>query len=52
VRADRKRAARLNVIQDLLRRFDYQGKRDSLLTPSPDVVFEYDESVARSRLEP
>jgi polyphosphate kinase 2 len=52
VRADRKRAARLNVIQDLLRRFDYQGKRDNLLTPSPDVVFDYGDLAARGRLCP
>ena len=52
VRADRKRAARLNVIQDLLRRFDYEGKRDSLLTPSPEVIFEFDEDNPRGGLAP
>ena len=52
VRADRKRAARLNVIQDLLLRFDYEGKRDSLLTPSPDFIFEFDEDNIQRGLAP
>ena len=52
VRSDRKRAARLNVIQDLLQRFDYEGKRDSLLTPSPDFIFEFDEHNIQRGLAP
>jgi len=44
VRADRKRAARLNLIKDLLNRLDYKGKDDALVLPDPNVVFEYEES--------
>jgi len=44
VRADDKRAARLNIIRDLLIRQHYQGKEDSLLLPDPAVVFTYDVS--------
>jgi len=43
VRADDKRAARLNIIRDLLIRQHYQGKEDSLL-PDPGIVFNYDVS--------
>jgi len=42
VRADRKRAARLNLIKDLLYRLDYKGKDEALVAPDPSVVFEYD----------
>jgi polyphosphate kinase len=43
VRADHKRAARLNLIRDLLFRLDYDGKDHKLVLPDPDVVFEYEE---------
>ena len=42
VRADRKRAARLNLIKDLLYRLDYKGKDAALVAPDPNVVFQYD----------
>ena len=41
VRADDKRAARLNLISDLLFRLDYAGKDESVLRTDPDVVFRY-----------
>jgi polyphosphate kinase 2 len=47
VRADRKRSARLNLIRNLLRRLDYEGKTgpDGLQEDS-DIVFRYDLGVA------
>lgn len=41
VRADDKREARINLIRDLLARLPYQGKREALLIPEPEVVFEF-----------
>jgi polyphosphate kinase 2 len=42
VRADHKRAARLNLIRDMLFQLDYEGKDHRLVLPDPDVVFEYE----------
>ncbi len=42
VRADHKRKARLELIRDLLSRQGYPGKRDALLLPDRDRIFEYD----------
>jgi len=42
VRADHKRKARLELIRDLLSRQGYSGKRDALLLPDRDRIFEYD----------
>jgi polyphosphate kinase 2 len=42
VRSDDKRQSRLNLIRDLLGRLDYPGAEESLLTPSPNIVFAYD----------
>jgi polyphosphate kinase 2 len=42
VRADHKRKARLELIRDLLSRQGYPGKRDELLLPDRDRIFEYD----------
>ena len=51
VRADDKRAARLNLIRDLLGRLHYGGKDKRLVVPDPQVVFEFDEaSLRRGRL--
>ena len=47
VRADDKRAARLNVIRDTLSRLHYGGKDAKLARPDRDVVFPYD--AARGR---
>jgi polyphosphate kinase 2 len=41
VRADHKKAARLNVIRHLLSRVDCPGRVEHLATPDPDVVFEF-----------
>jgi polyphosphate kinase 2 len=41
VRADHKRKARLELIKDLLARQGYPGKRDALLLPNRDLIFEY-----------
>jgi polyphosphate kinase 2 len=42
VRADHKHKARLELIRDLLSRQGYSGKRDALLLPDRDRIFEYD----------
>ncbi len=42
VRADHKRKARLELIRDLLSRQGYTGKRDELLLPNRQRIFEYD----------
>ena len=47
VRADDKRAARLNLIRDLLYRLHYDGKETALLRTDPDVVFPYDDACVR-----
>ena len=39
VRTDDKRAARLNLMRDILSRVHYGGKKKSILDPDPDVVF-------------
>jgi polyphosphate kinase 2 len=48
VRSDEKRAARLNLIKDLLLRLPYDGKDEARLLTSPDVVFAYDETYLRN----
>lgn len=42
VRANDKKVARLNIIKDMLRRLDYNGKNQDLILPSPDIIFNYD----------
>lgn len=44
VRAADKRAARLNIVRDLLSRLHYHGKRERLATPDTRVVFPFDEA--------
>ncbi len=44
VRANDKRQARLNVIKDLLGRFQYAGKDKRLIRPDRRIVFPYDVS--------
>jgi polyphosphate kinase 2 len=44
VRADSKRAARLNVIRHLLSHLHYADKKERLVRPDPNVVFAYDET--------
>ncbi|MBO6784208.1 MAG: polyphosphate kinase 2 [Alphaproteobacteria bacterium] len=43
VKTDDKRTARINLIRDLLSRFEYDGRDGSLLDADPDVVFRYDQ---------
>jgi polyphosphate kinase len=43
VRADDKKSARLNVIRDLLSRFEFEGKNEKAGLPDPNVVFLYHE---------
>jgi cobyrinic acid a,c-diamide synthase len=43
VRADNKHSARINVIKDILFRFDYQDKNEMLILPDADIVFNYKE---------
>jgi len=42
VRANDKRAARLNVIKDILNRLQYAGKDEQLVEPDSQIVFPYD----------
>lgn len=44
VRADDKQSTRINVIKDILFRLDYKGKKESLVLPDADIVFNYAES--------
>jgi len=44
-RADRKRTARLEIIRDLLSRFDFPEKDASLTSPDRNVVFPFDSSL-------
>ena len=44
VRAGDKRAARLNVIRDVLNRLHYDGKDSQLIVPDTGIVFEFDEA--------
>jgi polyphosphate kinase 2 len=41
VRADNKRLARLNLMRDILSRLHYAGRKDKLVHPDPDIVFEF-----------
>lgn len=41
VRADNKRLARLNLMRDILSRLHYAGRKDKLVRPDPDIVFEF-----------
>lgn len=43
VKADDKRAARINVIKDILFRLEYKDKDESLILPDINIVFNYDE---------
>ncbi len=42
VRADHKKTARVQLIQSLLARLDYEGKDASLIRPDNDLVFEFE----------
>ena len=44
-RANRKRTARIEIIRDLLSRFDYPGKIKELCQPNRNVVFQFDPSL-------
>jgi polyphosphate kinase 2 len=48
VRADDKHAARLNLIRHLLGNLHYKGRRKSLLTVDPGVVFRFDKAQFRN----
>jgi polyphosphate kinase 2 len=41
VRANNKRLARLNLIRDILSRLHYAGKKNKLVQPDTDIVFEF-----------
>jgi polyphosphate kinase 2 len=49
VRADHKRAARLNLIADLLTRLHYGGKDAAVLVADPTIVFQYDRACVENR---
>lgn len=44
VRADDKKAARINIIKDILFRLDYAGKDESLIVTDNNIIFSYAES--------
>jgi polyphosphate kinase len=48
VRADDKRAARLNLIRHLLGHMHYKGKRKAVLNLDPDIVFRFDKAHLRN----
>lgn len=48
VRADDKRLARLNLIQDVLSRLHYDEKDEAVLHPDPKIRFRYEESYAQN----
>ncbi|MFG1288956.1 MULTISPECIES: polyphosphate kinase 2 [Xanthobacteraceae] len=50
VRADDKPSARLNVIRDLLTRFDFEGKDRAHDLPDPNIVFLYDKAAITNGL--
>ena len=50
VRADEKDAARLNLIRDLLSRFDFDSKRRQRDLPDPNITFPYDKAAISSGL--
>ena len=51
VRADDKRLARLNLMRDILSRLHYAGKKNKLVQPDLNVVFEFTpECIAAKRL--
>ena len=50
VRADDKDAARLNVIRDLLSRFDFDSKHRQRDLPDPNITFPYDKAALSSGL--
>ncbi len=41
VRADNKRLARLHLMRDILSRLHYAGRKEKLVQPDPDIVFEF-----------
>ena len=48
VRADNKHLARINVIRDLLTRFEFDGKDRQADLPDPDIVFTFHEEDLRN----
>lgn len=48
VKADNKKAARLNIIKDILSRIDCPDRDEHLSRPDPDIVFQYEESKLKS----
>ena len=42
-----KKAARINLIRDILNRLHYDGKDERLIAPDAKVVFEFDEACLR-----
>lgn len=44
VKADNKKAARLNIIKDILSRIDCPERNEHLIRPDPNIVFPYEES--------
>ena len=50
VKADDKKAARINLISDLLSRMDYEGKDAKAIQLDPGVVFTYDPAYVKNGL--
>jgi hypothetical protein len=45
IKTDDKRTARLNLIRDLLSRFEYEGRDEALIRADSDVVFKFDQVI-------
>ena len=50
VRADDKKAARLNVIKDILFRLHYKEKNEGLVLPDANIIFNYEESYLQNKM--
>ena len=51
VKADDKRLARLNLMHDILSRLHYDGKKEKLVPPDPNLAFELTpDCIANKRL--
>jgi polyphosphate kinase 2 len=48
VRSDDKQEARINIIKDILFRLDYKDKEESLILPSTEIVFNYEEGYLKN----
>ena len=48
VQANDKKNARLNIIRDILNRVDYEGKKQKLVTPDPDIILPFEPALYKA----